>query len=94
MWKTFTAEGQLKFQFLETVTNILPMYVARSVGGALYLSGVFVMVYNIYKTVKAGNLVANEAAEAAPLTKVLKLTANNTGTDGLKEDPYKCLCSV
>ena len=70
MWKTFTPEGQLKFQFLETVTSILPMYVARSVGGLFYLSGVFVMVYNIYKTVKSGNLVANEAAEAAPLPKV------------------------
>lgn len=73
MWKTFTPEGQLKFQFLETVTNILPMYAARSLGGALYLSGVFVMVYNIYKTVKAGNLVANEAAEAAPLAKAVEV---------------------
>jgi cytochrome c oxidase cbb3-type subunit I/II len=72
MWKTFTPEGQLKFQFLETVTSILPMYVARSLGGALYLSGVFVMVYNIYKTVKSGKLVANEAAEAAPLPKVFE----------------------
>jgi cytochrome c oxidase cbb3-type subunit I/II len=70
MWKTFTPEGQLKYQFLETVTSILPMYVARSVGGAFYLAGVFVMVYNIYKTVKSGKLVANEAAEAAPLPKV------------------------
>src|SRR5688500_5030150 len=31
MWKTFTEEGQLKFQFLETVTNIIPMYVSRSI---------------------------------------------------------------
>ena len=72
MWKTFTEEGQLKFQFLETVTHIIPMYVTRSLGGALYLAGVFVMVYNLFKTVKAGNLVANEAAEAAPLPKVFE----------------------
>jgi cytochrome c oxidase cbb3-type subunit I/II len=73
MWKTFTAEGQLKYQFLESVTSILPMYVARSVGGAFYLAGVFVMVYNIYKTVQSGKLVANEAAEAAPLAKVIEV---------------------
>jgi cytochrome c oxidase cbb3-type subunit I/II len=73
MWRTFTPEGQLKYQFLETVTSILPMYVARSVGGAFYLAGVFVMVYNIYKTVKAGKLVANEAAEAPPLAKVIEV---------------------
>jgi cytochrome c oxidase cbb3-type subunit I/II len=72
MWRTFTEEGQLKYQFLETVTNILPMYMARSLGGTLYLAGVFVMVYNIFKTVAKGNLVANEAAEAPPLPEVFE----------------------
>src|ERR1044072_9993614 len=69
MWKTFTEEGQLKFQFLETVTHIIPMYVTRSIGGALYLLGALVMVYNLYKTIKQGSFIANEAAEAAPLEK-------------------------
>jgi cytochrome c oxidase cbb3-type subunit I/II len=69
MWKQFTADGTLKFQFLETVTHIIPMYVTRSLGGLLYLSGVFVMVYNIIKTVKSGELIANEAAEAPALVK-------------------------
>jgi cytochrome c oxidase cbb3-type subunit I/II len=69
MWKSFTAEGTLQFQFLETVTHIIPMYVTRSIGGTLYLIGVFLMVYNIWKTVAAGKLVENEEAEAAPLLK-------------------------
>ncbi|MBX9891142.1 MAG: cytochrome-c oxidase, cbb3-type subunit I [Chitinophagaceae bacterium] len=72
MWKQFTEEGQLKFQFLETVTHIIPMYITRSVGGLLYVSGVFIMVYNLVKTVKSGSLVADEAAEAAPLPKVIE----------------------
>jgi cytochrome c oxidase cbb3-type subunit I/II len=67
MWKSFTEEGQLKFQFLETVTHIIPMYVARSLGGALYLTGTFIMIYNLRKTIAKGRFVANEAAEAAPL---------------------------
>lgn len=69
MWKQFTEDGTLKFQFLETVTHIIPMYVTRSLGGTLYLVGVFLMVYNIVKTVKSGSLVADEAAEAPALTK-------------------------
>lgn len=73
MWKTFTPEGTLKFQFLETVTHIIPLYVTRSLGGALYISGVFVMVYNLYKTVRSGKLVANEEAEAAPLPKKIEV---------------------
>jgi cytochrome c oxidase cbb3-type subunit I/II len=72
MWKSFTAEGQLQFQFLETVTHIIPLYALRSLGGLLYLIGLFVMVYNIYKTVKQGELIANEPAEAAPLPKVIE----------------------
>lgn len=71
MWKSFTEEGQLKYQFLDTVTQIIPMYITRSIGGTLYLTGVLIMVYNLYKTVKAGKLVANEAAAAYPLPKVL-----------------------
>ena len=71
MWKEFTEEGMLKYpNFLETVTQIMPMYAARSLGGTLYLAGVIMMTYNIYKTVKAGSFLANEEAEAAPLTKV------------------------
>lgn len=69
MWKSFTPEGQLKFQFMETVTNIKPLYIMRSIGGALYLTGALFMVYNLYKTIKQGKFIANEAAEAAPLIK-------------------------
>lgn len=71
MWKSFTDEGTLTYSFLETVTHIIPLYITRSVGGTLYLVGVFIMVYNIVKTVTSGSLVANEAAEAAPLPKVI-----------------------
>lgn len=69
MWKSFTPEGQLKFQFMETVNNIKPMYITRSIGGTLYLIGAFMMVYNLYKTMAQGKFVANEAAEAAPIVK-------------------------
>lgn len=67
MWKTFTEEGQLKFQFLETVTHIIPMYVTRSIGGTLFLAGVFIMVYNLFKTVRSATITANEPAEAPAL---------------------------
>ena len=67
MWKQFTEDGTLKFQFLETVTHIIPLYVVRSIGGLLYLIGALVMIYNLIKTIRSGSFVANEAAEAAPL---------------------------
>jgi len=69
MWKAFTPEGQLKFQFMETVNNIKPMYISRSIGGFLYLIGAFFMTYNLYKTIRQGKFIANEAAEASPIIK-------------------------
>ncbi len=71
MWKEFTPEGLLKYpNFLETTLRIIPMYIMRSVGGAMYLAGVIVMAVNLYKTAVQGKLVANEAAEAMPLEKL------------------------
>jgi len=69
MWKEFTPEGQLKWQFMDTVTMMQPFYMARAVGGTLFLIGALLMVYNLMKTVKSGNLLANEDAEAPGLAK-------------------------
>ncbi|MEI8059131.1 MAG: cytochrome-c oxidase, cbb3-type subunit I, partial [Ferruginibacter sp.] len=69
MWKQFTDAGQLKYTFLDTVTYLRPFYAMRSLGGTLYLVGVIFMIVNLYKTVRSGKLVADEAAEAAPLEK-------------------------
>ncbi|WP_400191594.1 cytochrome-c oxidase, cbb3-type subunit I [Hymenobacter sp. B81] len=65
MWKQFNDEGMLQYaNFLETVLQIVPMYYLRGIGGVLYLSGVFLMVYNLYQTAKAGALVADEPFHA------------------------------
>ena len=69
MWKDFTPEGQLKWQFLDTVTKMIPFYAARSIGGTLYLIGAIIMAFNLYKTAKAGSFLADEDAEAMALTK-------------------------
>ncbi|WP_411275463.1 cytochrome-c oxidase, cbb3-type subunit I [Daejeonella sp.] len=71
MLKEFTPEGLLKYPvFLQTIVEILPMYIFRAVGGLLYLIGVIVMTYNLVKTMKKGQLLANEPAEAVSLDPV------------------------
>ncbi|MFZ4560629.1 MAG: cytochrome-c oxidase, cbb3-type subunit I [Saprospiraceae bacterium] len=70
MWKEFTPDGLLKYgNFLETVTQILPMYAMRAIGGTIYLAGNIIMVYNLVKTVKAGRFIGDEASEAPALDK-------------------------
>lgn len=73
MWKEFLPDGLLKYpNFLETTLQLLPLHMFRALGGALYLVGVFVLVYNISKTVGAGRFMANENASAPALAKIEK----------------------
>ncbi|MEY3646478.1 MAG: hypothetical protein RL127_1186 [Bacteroidota bacterium] len=68
MWKQFTAEGTLQYgNFLDTTLQLLPMHMMRALGGTLYLVGAILMAFNLFKTMAQGTLLANEAAEAAPL---------------------------
>ncbi len=61
MWKQFTPDGYLMYpNFLDTVTQIIPMYIIRGIGGVLYLVGALVMVYNLIMTMAGKKLVANE----------------------------------
>ncbi|QXP51479.1 cytochrome-c oxidase, cbb3-type subunit I [Cellulophaga sp. HaHa_2_95] len=73
MWKDFNPNGTLVYgNFLETVTEIMPMYWMRAIGGTMYIIGACVMIYNVVLTIKAGTNVEDELAEAAALTKVSK----------------------
>jgi cytochrome c oxidase cbb3-type subunit I/II len=92
MWKEFTEEGMLKYpNFLETVVQIRPMYIARSLGGGLYLIGAVMMGYNLYRTVRAGSLLANEPAEAAPLVKVQKTHAGEHWHRVIERKPVRLM---
>ncbi len=71
MWKQFNPDGTLTYgEFLETVTEIIPMYAMRAVGGTLFLLGMLTLVYNIVKTIAQGSAVTDELAEAPALAKV------------------------
>ncbi len=68
MWKEFNPDGSLLYgNFLETVTQLIPMYITRAIGGTLYFVGMLLMAWNMIKTVKSGDFIAQEEAEAAPL---------------------------
>jgi cytochrome c oxidase cbb3-type subunit I/II len=68
MWKQFTPDGFLQYpNFLETVTQLIPMYAMRALGGTLFLVGAIIMTYNLWKTAAKGRLIADEPAEAPAL---------------------------
>lgn len=90
MWREFTPEGLLQYpNFLETVTQILPMYQLRVLGGTLYLVGFLVMIFNMVKTMNTGSVEANELAEAAALRVIEGKEAGETTHRWLERKPLK-----
>ena len=51
MLRAFDDYGNLKYSFIETVVFMHGPLVARAIGGAFFVSGMLVMVYNVYKTI-------------------------------------------
>jgi cytochrome c oxidase cbb3-type subunit 1 len=52
MWREYTPQGFLANSFVETVSAKHIENVIRTFGGLMYLSGVFIMFFNLWKTVR------------------------------------------
>ena len=62
MWREYGADGYLVYSFVETVAAMHPMYIIRAAGGALYLAGFVVMIYNVWAT------ISGRVREERPMT--------------------------
>ena len=51
MWRDFQPDGTLTYTFVEVLKGMYPYYAVRLLGGLLVLSGMFVMLYNVIKTI-------------------------------------------
>jgi cytochrome c oxidase cbb3-type subunit I/II len=69
MWRAFDQTGNLQYEFLETLTAIIPMYYVRAVGGLLYVAGVVLCAVNFYMTWRSRPAAYEEPIQkAAPLS--------------------------
>jgi cytochrome c oxidase cbb3-type subunit 1 len=50
MWRTFNDDGTLTYTFIEVLQQTEPFYMLRLLGGLVFLSGMFFMLYNVIKT--------------------------------------------
>src|SRR5512134_476890 len=50
MWRAVSEDGTLTYTFVESVKATYPFYAVRLLGGVLYLAGMLIMLYNVYKT--------------------------------------------
>lgn len=82
MWKAIDSNGALVYpDFVETVMRIVPLYWARVFGGTLYLSGFLMMVYNLYRTIRAA---PEQVEEKVRVTNTRLNTHEERGHRGLE----------
>jgi cytochrome c oxidase cbb3-type subunit 1 len=55
MWRAVNADGTLAYSFVESVKGSYPFWAIRVLGGALFLTGMLIMAYNMFKTIAGGN---------------------------------------
>jgi cytochrome c oxidase cbb3-type subunit 1 len=65
MWRAVNDDGTLTYSFAQAVEATWPYYAGRLFGGLLFLSGMLVMAYNTYKTLRlAGTADVGAGAQA------------------------------
>lgn len=69
MWRAVNDDGTLTYSFVEGVKATYPYYVIRFGGGLMYLSGMLMMAYNTFMTLRDG------IAVDAPIPTLLPLHA-------------------
>jgi cytochrome c oxidase cbb3-type subunit 1 len=55
MWRAVNADGTLTYSFVESVKASYPFWTIRVLGGLLFLGGMILMAYNMFKTIAGGN---------------------------------------
>jgi cytochrome c oxidase cbb3-type subunit I len=66
MWRAVNEDGTLTYSFVESLAAMYPFYTVRFLGGVVFLTGMFIMAYNVWKTV----------AGAKPVEAVVPQTAS------------------
>jgi cytochrome c oxidase cbb3-type subunit I len=62
MWRAVNDDGTLTYTFIESIKATYPYYVGRLAGGTIFLIGMLVMVYNMFRTIRAGTAVVETTA--------------------------------
>ncbi|WPP01436.1 cytochrome-c oxidase, cbb3-type subunit I [Pseudomonas sp. HR96] len=62
MWRAINEDGTLTYSFVEALQASGPGYIVRMTGGLIYASGMLVMAYNVWRTVRGASAEQAEAA--------------------------------
>ncbi|MDH4562534.1 cbb3-type cytochrome c oxidase subunit I, partial [Pseudomonas sp. BN411] len=66
MWRAVNEDGTLTYSFVEALEASHPGYLVRMIGGAFFVTGMLLMAYNTYRTVRAAKPAEYDAAAQIP----------------------------
>ena len=66
MWRTYNESGTLAYSFVDSLVAMRPYYIARAIGGLLFLIGAVVGCYNIWMTIRTAPRTAGETVADRP----------------------------
>jgi cytochrome c oxidase cbb3-type subunit 1 len=56
MWRTYNDSGTLAYSFIDSMEAMHPYYIARTIGGLLFLLGAIVGTYNVLMTIRQAGI--------------------------------------
>ena len=87
MWRALDPKGGLRYEFLQTVVVLMPMYWLRAAGGTLYLAGMLLCVVNLLKTWSARPAqYAEQVHERRHWREVCRTAGSRVASEGRRGD--------
>lgn len=64
MWREINPDGTLAYTFIESIKATHPYYIIRFAGGFLFLAGMLIMAYNVFKTITSDSVADTQQQPA------------------------------
>ncbi|MCY1289103.1 Cbb3-type cytochrome c oxidase subunit CcoN1 [compost metagenome] len=65
MWRAVNEDGTLTYSFVEALEASHPGFVVRMIGGIFFVTGMLLMAWNTWRTIRVGDARTTEAVPQA-----------------------------
>jgi len=67
MWRTYNDSGTLEYSFVDSLVAMHPYYIARAIGGLIFLTGPVIGLFNMVMTIRSASDRASEIEQDGPI---------------------------
>lgn len=67
MWRTYNDSGTLEYSFVDSLVAMHPYYIARAIGGLIFLTGPVIGLFNMVMTIRSAPDRASEIEQDGPI---------------------------